>query len=85
MSKTIAPERIPAFLVLASANAGALTANVRFRNQGIGTTQSVFVFALAPADAVKDAVIDKASPMRWSFASGSQGPVGAVRSRAALR
>ena len=32
-SKTIAPERIPAFLVLASANAGALTANVRFRNQ----------------------------------------------------
>jgi hypothetical protein len=43
------------------------TAQIQFRPQDLGTSQSVFVFAMAPKDLVKDAVLDKAAPMQWFF------------------
>jgi hypothetical protein len=43
------------------------SAEIQFRPQDVGSSQSVFVFAMAPIDRVKDAVIDKAAPMQWFF------------------
>jgi len=43
------------------------SAEIQFRPQDVGSQGSVFVFAMAPMDVVKDAVIDKAAPMQWFF------------------
>ncbi len=59
--KTIPPESIPVFLIVAATAAGEVTANLRFRGQDLGTTGSVFAFALAPADIVK-AAADGSAP-----------------------
>ena len=54
IAKTIAPDLIPVFLVVATNAAGEITANLRFRGQDVGTTSSVFAFALAPSGIVKN-------------------------------
>ena len=53
IAKTIPADRIPVFLVVAANAAGEVTAKLRFRGQDVGTTASVFTFALAPANIVK--------------------------------
>jgi hypothetical protein len=46
---TIPADRVPSFLVVASASASTVTADIRYRAQDVGTTASTFVFALAPS------------------------------------
>ena len=53
IAKTIASDLVPVFLVVTANAAGEVTAKVRFRGQDVGTTASVFAFALAPANVVK--------------------------------
>jgi hypothetical protein len=58
VATTIPPDKIPAFLLVASGSAAGDTANVtadvRFRAQDVGSTGSVYVFALAPAGIVRN-------------------------------
>lgn len=58
IAKTIPPEKVPVFLVQASGNVGAqLDAQLQFRQQDVGTSGSVFTFALAPANIVRSAKV----------------------------
>ena len=52
---TIPVDKVPSFLVVASATASTVTADIRYRAQDVGTTASTFVFALAPVTAVHSA------------------------------
>jgi alpha-tubulin suppressor-like RCC1 family protein len=54
--KTIPGDKIPVFHVVTSALGINVTANIQYRSQDVGTTGSVYVFALAPATLVKDAM-----------------------------
>lgn len=57
VAKTIPPDSIPVFLAVASSAASDITAAIQYRSQDVGTTASVYVFALAPAALVKNAVV----------------------------
>ena len=50
---TIPAEKLPVFLVVAAGAASDISADVRVRPQDVGTTASVYVFAMAPATVVK--------------------------------
>jgi len=50
--KTIPPDKVPIFLVVTANASGSVTATVQFRGQDIGTTASVFAFAVAPSTSV---------------------------------
>ena len=56
-------DRIPAFRVVASGGASTaaanVTANIQYRPQDVGSSGSVYVFALAPASVVKNAIVGK--------------------------
>lgn len=55
------PDKIPLFKVVASgstqSSSANVAANIQYRPQDVGSTSSVFVFALAPANLVKNAVV----------------------------
>ena len=54
-------DKVPVFPVVATGTLSNVTANIQFRAQDVGTSGSVYVFALAPANIVKDAQATKAS------------------------
>src|SRR5206468_1469563 len=49
IAKTIPADKVPIFLVVTANASGAVTATLQFRGQDIGTTGSVFAFAVAPS------------------------------------
>ena len=53
VASTIPVDKVPVFLLAAKAAGADITADIRFRNEDIGKTASVFVFGLAPATIVK--------------------------------
>ena len=53
IATAIPPENVPVFLVAARPAGADIEANIRFRPQDVGTSASVFVFAVAPAPSVK--------------------------------
>ena len=59
-ASAIPADKVPVFLVTASGAAGDITADIRFRPQDVGTTGSVYVFALAPATIVQGGASAKA-------------------------
>jgi alpha-tubulin suppressor-like RCC1 family protein len=52
IASTVAPEYVPVFLVAAAAAGTDITADIRYRPQDVGSSGSVFVFAMAPASQV---------------------------------
>ncbi|HEX5634282.1 MAG TPA: hypothetical protein VFX50_13675, partial [Gemmatimonadales bacterium] len=70
--KQIPAEKIPHFLVVATGAAGTLAADIRYRPQDVGTTASTFVFALAPATAVRGALLKGGDP-RFAWKARSVG------------
>jgi hypothetical protein len=54
--KTIPADLVPVFLVVTQTGSGEITAKLQFRGADIGSTSSVFVFALAPPSVVRGAV-----------------------------
>ncbi len=65
-------EKTPGFLLVASNAAQGVVADLRFRAQDVGTNGSVFVFALAPEDAVAKAK-DGSEPLRIGRAKSASG------------
>src|SRR6185312_7000980 len=59
-AKTIPPDRVPIFLVVTTNASGSVTATVRFRGQDVGTTASVFAFAVAPATSLTGPIAKEA-------------------------
>ena len=53
IASAISADKVPIFLVVASAASGSVSANIRFRPQDVGSAGSVYVFALAPAGIVQ--------------------------------
>ncbi|HYC38792.1 MAG TPA: hypothetical protein VEC19_20360 [Usitatibacter sp.] len=53
-------DKIPVFLLVATGDTGTASADVRFRAQDVGTTGSVYVFAMAPATQVQGGLADAA-------------------------
>ena len=66
VTSIIRAEDVPVFLVTAAASGNDISASIRPRPQDVGTTASLFVFALAPADVVRNAVHDPALPLRMT-------------------
>jgi len=64
--------KIPVFLVVAASAEGQYTAALRFRPEDVGSTGSVFVFALAPASLVK-AAADGTAPVAMGKAVSRSG------------
>ncbi|MEP7154943.1 MAG: hypothetical protein ABI905_04165 [Betaproteobacteria bacterium] len=54
ISKTVAAERTPVFLAVTTGAAADVMANIQFRAADVGTNGNVYVFALAPANLVKN-------------------------------
>ena len=52
-AKTIPPDKIPIFLVLATNANGSVSATLQFRGQDLNTVGSVYVFAVAPATSIQ--------------------------------
>jgi hypothetical protein len=52
---TIPPEKIPAFLAVATGAGTVVDSTLQFRPQDVGSVGSVYVFAVAPVDRVKKA------------------------------
>ena len=69
---TIPPDKVPVFLVVAGAVDGRFGAALRYRPEDVGTTGSVFVFALAPATRVK-AARDGSRPVPMGKATSRAG------------
>lgn len=70
---TISPDRTPIFLAVTRAVSADVAADIRFRAQDVGTTSSVFVFALAPATVVQGALLAKDADPRFAW-KASGGP-----------
>lgn len=64
IAKSIPPEKVPVFLVVASGAGGEVSAQLRYRAEDVGTVAGTYVFALAPADVVKTAK-DGSAPMTF--------------------
>ncbi len=79
--KTIPGDKTPSFLALTKGNVATpiVEANttVQFRAQDVGTTGSVYVFAVAPSDLVK-ASPDKAAPLVLGYTRSQDGDKAAV-------
>src|SRR5262249_23475164 len=64
----------PIFPLTVNASIGPTTSNasgqMQFRPQDVGTTGSVYVFAVAPASIVKNAAIGKDAGPTWTAKSG---------------
>lgn len=65
---SIPADRQPVFLATTSGVADQLVASIRYRPQDEGSSGSVFVFALAPAGAVKRAPVTKAARASTRYA-----------------
>ena len=73
ISKTIAAANRPAFLATATGSGTTIDAKVQYRAQDIGTTGSVYVFALAPASMVKIASRTTLTPLRMKVGPTENG------------
>ncbi|HYC36278.1 MAG TPA: hypothetical protein VEC19_07635 [Usitatibacter sp.] len=63
-ASAIPGEAVPRFLLVARPTGADVVADVRFRSADIGTSGSIFVFALAPASQVLNPIIDPSLPVR---------------------
>lgn len=73
------PQKLPVFRALTSATAtNDVSTSIQFRPQDIGTTGSVYVFALAPANRVVGANLEKAQVGRIARGSPKDAPVQCV-------
>ena len=61
IAKTIPAEKIPVFLAVVSSAANDLTASIKYRAADVGSSGSVYVFALAPANLVKNVAAETAA------------------------
>ena len=81
IASVIPADKVPVFLVVARPGDGDVSAFIRYRAQDVGTTGSVFVFALAPVDIVK-ASPDGTPPVAYgktvSRAGAKDAPVACV-------
>jgi len=70
VATTISPDRTPVFLAVARAVSADVAADIRFRAQDVGSTASVFVFALAPTTMVQGAALAKDARFNWKAQGG---------------
>jgi alpha-tubulin suppressor-like RCC1 family protein len=66
VAKTIPADKVPIFLVVTANASGSVTATLRFRGQDIGTTSSVFAFAVAPSSSIPGPIAKDARLAGWS-------------------
>jgi len=78
ISKTIPADKIPPFLAVASQIGADINANIQYRASDIGQSGSVYVYALAPATLVKDAVLAPKHLGPKTNATGKDTPIACV-------
>ena len=71
IAKTIPVDKIPVFLALVSSNANDLTAAIQYRAQDVGSSGSVYVFALAPANKVMNVTAEMMTNHKGPVARGT--------------
>ena len=80
--KAIPREKIPVFLLVASVASADVTATLQYRQQDVGQQGNVYVFALAPANLVKNAfapALDKhLGPVAKGSSKATHTPVACV-------
>src|SRR6185503_16384120 len=72
-AKNVPPEKIPVFAaVVSGSSASDISADLRFRAQDVGSTGSVYVFALAPATVVRNAALQKDAHLGLTAKAGQK-------------